>query len=452
MDSTRDQHVGTVFRGLLNDIKRRPEDAAKDLGITVEQINRIIAGNEKLSLELIEKACVTWPLNERDFFPIHDDCPSGIRIMRAAEGASSARIMARGGAPYYEYRDTVMSRVAPFRPEWIKELCVVDDNNPENPLVQWNNGHFMHQFTYFIGPVNFYYKNRSGEKKVAVMNTGDSMYISPFIPHTFTTRKNAQGELGLILALTYGDRIAGDAHRELGVLGPDLSSGFFGDFRSAEAASAALLCFFQNCLSMSDETLASAAEIPLSRFHSMRLGESLPTPDERLRLAAALNVNVRDIMPPESMDEGVVIKKQASTRSWEFPADVAHYFCRELAASNFLPNSKALEMEIRQSQFDAPDIRVGLHQYAYNIGSSDVIVHWSYQGKSFSDVLEPGDSVYCKPFLEHAFTGATGKMLVLRIGGHLGSDALRDLSAIGADYVGRVVRESSQWFNPEGKR
>ena len=65
--------------------------------------------------------------------------------------------MHRGGKPYYEYRDTAMSSVGPFRPEWIEELCVVDDNEPNNKQVQWNNGHFMHQFTYFIGEVNFYY-------------------------------------------------------------------------------------------------------------------------------------------------------------------------------------------------------------------------------------------------------------------------------------------------------
>ena len=67
-----------------------------------------------------------------------------------------------------EHRDTAMSRVALFRPEWIEELCIVDDNDPENSFAQWNDGHFMHQFTYFIGDVNYYYKGPDGEKKIAV--------------------------------------------------------------------------------------------------------------------------------------------------------------------------------------------------------------------------------------------------------------------------------------------
>ena len=77
--------------------------------------------------------------------------------MTAEDSEKSKRIMHRAGKPYYEYRDTAMSKVAPFRPEWIMELCSVNDNDPENSKVlQWNNGHFMHQFTYFIGNVNFY--------------------------------------------------------------------------------------------------------------------------------------------------------------------------------------------------------------------------------------------------------------------------------------------------------
>ena len=53
-----------------------------------------------------------------------------------------------------------MSRIGPFRPEWIKELRVVDDADPLNPDVQYNNGHLMMQTTFFVGPVNFYYELR----------------------------------------------------------------------------------------------------------------------------------------------------------------------------------------------------------------------------------------------------------------------------------------------------
>ena len=51
-----------------------------------------------------------------------------------------------------------MSKLGPFKPEWIKELRNVNDSDPRNPEIAYNNGHFLHQLTFFIGPVNFYWK------------------------------------------------------------------------------------------------------------------------------------------------------------------------------------------------------------------------------------------------------------------------------------------------------
>ena len=193
---------GINFLGILNDLKRRPEDAAKELGVSLEEILSVIKGEKELSHDIIKRAAEIWSVNISDFYLIHDDSPNGVKIMRAEESQKSSRVMDRGGSTYYEYRDTAMSSISLFRPEWIEELCIVDDNEPNNPTVQWNDGHFMHQFTYFIGDVNYYWEESDGRKKVAVMNTGDSMYGTPFRPHTFATRKGASKN-GLILALTY---------------------------------------------------------------------------------------------------------------------------------------------------------------------------------------------------------------------------------------------------------
>jgi methylphosphonate synthase len=127
---------GKNFLGILNDIKRRPEDAAKELQISLDEINSIISGKKSLTSEIVSKAVKIWPVNTRDFYVIQDDCPSGIKIMRSEESKKSSRIMNRAGNPYYEYRDTVMSTVAPFRPEWILDLCIVDDNEATNSEVQ----------------------------------------------------------------------------------------------------------------------------------------------------------------------------------------------------------------------------------------------------------------------------------------------------------------------------
>ena len=170
------------FRKILNDLKRRPEDAAKDLGVSKKRVQKILRNKTFSDINILEKAVKVWPVNYSDFFFTQDDTRNGYKIFRLSESNKSERIMHRGGKPYYSYKDTVMSKLSPFRPEWIEELVVVKDNKPTNTNVKFNNGHFLHQFTYFIGPVNFYYIE-NGKKKVAIMNTGDSMYISPYIPH-----------------------------------------------------------------------------------------------------------------------------------------------------------------------------------------------------------------------------------------------------------------------------
>ena len=49
--------------------------------------------------------------------------------MRSDKSNKSKRIMTRGKKPYYLYKDTVMSKVSPFKPELITELVVVEIAN-----------------------------------------------------------------------------------------------------------------------------------------------------------------------------------------------------------------------------------------------------------------------------------------------------------------------------------
>ena len=210
------------FRKILNDLKRRPEDAAKELDVAVNLVENILQGKEQISFELIKKAVSVWPVNYSDFFYVSDDTKNDYKIFKFSESNSSERKMFRNGKPYYLYKDTVMSKISSFRPEWIQQLSVVNDDNPDNPNVIFNNGHFLHQFTYFIGPVNFYYIE-NGIKKIAKMNTGDSMYIGPYMPHTFTTRKNDENILGHILALTYSDKVDSENINEIVAIGEKLS-------------------------------------------------------------------------------------------------------------------------------------------------------------------------------------------------------------------------------------
>lgn len=441
--------TGLNFLGILNDLKRRPIDAAKELDIPLSEIEYIIEGKKELSPKIISRATKVWPVNEQDFFVLSDDCPHGIKIMRAEESIKSSRIMERAGKPYYEYRDTAMSCIAPFRPEWISELCYVDDNDPNNKLAQWNNGHFMHQFTYFIGEVNFYYKGPNGENNIAVMNTGDSMYITPFVPHTFTTRNSADKN-GLILAITYGNKLTGDPQNELSVLRTELGSQFVLDFTSKEKSAGSLLKFHRQSSSVDYDELSKRSNISIEKLKKIENGQELPSYEEYEKIADALHVNIRDLLPDDKIENKVIVQKHDEARMWTYPDSTNAYTLVELASTNYLPFSKALEISINENDNEDLDLKVGLHQYGYNVGDSNLQLNWQTAGKNFKEIIKPGDTFYIKPFVPHNFRGK-GKILVLRLAGKVVGESQRELSFIGKEKVERSISETIQWFDPQGK-
>jgi transcriptional regulator with XRE-family HTH domain len=440
---------GRNFLGILNDLKRRPEDAAKELGLPVAEINDIIAGKKPLSSDLVKKAVSIWPINEREFYIIKDDCPKGVKIMTSVESKHTSRVMERAGKPYYEYRDTVMSAVAPFRPEWIMELCYVDNDDPDNPSVQWNNGHFMHQFTYFIGEVNFYYRLPGGKKQVAVMNTGDSMYITPFVAHTFTTRKGAK-ENGLILALTYGGKLTGDIQQELSSLSTSLGSQFALDFSSRESAISSLIAFNRQNSNLTINELANRTEISSIKLEEYESGKVMPDENHLRLIAKALGISLRDLLANDVIEPKVVVKHYSEGRRWLYPEDTHCYEFVELASTTALPYSKAFEIIVRNSNEQELDLKVGLHQYVYNVGDSAIQINWELDEKKYNETINPGDSLYIKPFVPHNFRG-NGKLLVLRIGSKVVGDSQRELSIVGKDNATRAISETMQWFDPKGK-
>ena len=342
-----------------------------------------------------------------------------------------------------------MSTVAPFRPEWILELCYVDDNEPTNPDVQWNNGHFMHQFTYFIGDVNFYYKDEFGNKKVAIMNTGDSMYITPFTPHTFTSRKGCK-ENGLILALTYGGKLTGDIQQELSGLSVELGSKFALDFSTKEIASGSLLKFHREISNISTEELSKRTGLDNDKIINFEKGLTNPQFFELQKIADALTINVRDILPNDKTENKVIVKHHNECRKWVYPENSKTYEFSELAGTTALPFSKAFEVLVRNSENPEYDLESGLHQYVYNIGDSSISVNWKYGEKNYSEVINPNDSIYVKPFIKHNFRG-DGKLLILRIGGKIAGDSQRELSIVGKKNAQRAISETMQWFDPQGK-
>lgn len=444
---------GANFLSLINDLKRNRQAAADDLRIPLELVESIIAGETDIPADVLDRAVEIWPINRRDFMIVDDDVPDGVTIMRKEVSAASSRVFARGGAPYYEYRDTAMSKLAPLRPEWILELLEVDDDDPSSPAVQWNHGHFMHQFTMFVNAVNFYYME-GGERKVMKANTGDSMYISPFVPHSFATRRRDAerlygGRKGLILALTYGNKIAGDVQHELSALGGDLPARFLLDTSTRQTYFASLLREQLNAMSMTPADAGGRASIDEPRMAELLSGASLPTTAEYRSLADAFNVNSRDLMPPDELDPKVITTVFRETASRRF----GRYGVTDMASIRYLPYSKALVVDI-ESPGSGTDLDVPLHQYCYNFGDHPIRIVWQSNGVTHEDLLNPDDSAYIKPHIPHGFftSGVRGALLILRVAGKTSGDPQRELSHIGVEHIRRTYLEQSLWYREEEKQ
>ncbi|MBS3105401.1 hypothetical protein J4234_04040 [Candidatus Woesearchaeota archaeon] len=215
-------NAGTKLLNMLNGVKHTVPSFARIHGLDPIVLAAVTNGGIGPTSEVRAAIERHYPLRVRDIyprehqdkFPIPDDTLDGVVIYRAAQTKKTERDTFRGPESgkvrFYTYADTAMSTTSLFRPEWIAERFVHDGVDAESaPDWAFNKGHFEHQMTYFIGPVNFHWIN-NGRKNVVQMDTGDTNYITPFVPHTFTTRREGQG---LILAVTYGGAIATEAYQ-----------------------------------------------------------------------------------------------------------------------------------------------------------------------------------------------------------------------------------------------
>lgn len=427
------------FRKILNDLKRRPEDAAQDLSVTETKIENILNGTEEITFDLIKKAISVWPVNFVDFFNIEDDTSNGYKIFRLKDSDNTKRKMYRGGKPYYLYKDTVMSKVSPFRPEWIQQLTVVNDDDPNNESVKYNNGHFLHQFTYFVGPVNFYYIENN-VKKVAKMNTGDSVYISPYIPHTFTTRKNKESIYGYILALTYSDKIDSDGLNELTAIGYDNAKNLRIKLNDELEAFKSSLNYHFNNSSMSKEVFYKLTKHKLDDLNTIN---TLPDFEILKKICDTLSIGLRELLPTIKKEE-VKIKKYSESLKWFFPSEIhKKYMIVELANIPQLPFSKSLEISTIEEKENEVTFQVPTHQFLYNVGNQTCIIKLNNKNKQ---EFNPGDSIYLKPGIKFKFIKKS-KILILRIGGRIAGDCLLQMSTLSENDFKRLINDNKSWFN-----
>jgi cytidyltransferase-like protein len=202
------KNIGLLLRGTLNDLKRTPNIIEREQGISENIINKIINGQEhdlNNINSLIEIMINEYPVMKSTLALDNDTSKDNMWLTKKEESLNSGKIIKRinkkdENVPYYNYMGLSSASISPFKPELIEQLVEVNDNSPTNPQVVMNKGHLMSQLTIFIGPVNFYYKIKD-EIICSEMNTGDSCFIMPYVPHSFTSRNKT--EYTAIVAVTF---------------------------------------------------------------------------------------------------------------------------------------------------------------------------------------------------------------------------------------------------------
>jgi len=468
--------MGACLLSEANDLKRPLPTVAKELNVSLAKLECLLKGDLEVgdALNVLRKMSEVYPVPLNDLWLDADDTMGGVRLFTADAAQATARVLERPDrtgkrSPYYEYRDAVMSRCSQFRPEWIKELRVVCSGDPLDPDVQLNNGHLMMQTTLFIGPVDFYYKDRHGQVHRCEMNTGDSNFISPFVPHSFTVRDESQA--GIIIAVTYGGRVR-RAFTEFARVGAERVFSLAGDLRDPLHVRSCVLRRHMEAESLSAEglTAAVAHKISAERTAELLRGQE-STFDELQSLADALHVKVSDlhVCGLEEDEEVVVTRTEDSRAAARY---MSSYVLLPLARTRHQPDLKTFDMEVLDSAIPGEDLRCGLHTFIYHFGSTPVELRWDQPlGKSggakvHTATIHPGDSAYVAPLVVHRFAVCTAfptvsdevnpngsacgkgrRLVIVRIPGHLTGETLTEFATFAADGRERVGAETMQWYN-----
>jgi len=464
--------MGSCLLSEANDLKRPLPIVAKELNIDLKKLEYLLSGDLGLSeaLDVLRKMSEVYPVPLNDLWLEADDTKSGVRLFAADAAEATARVLDRPDrdgqrTPYYEYRDAAMSRCSQFRPEWIKELRLVQSGDPLDPDVQLNNGHLMMQTTLCIGPVDFYFQDRHGTVHRREMNTGDSNFISSFVPHSFTTR--APNTEAIIIAVTYGGSVR-RAFTEFTRIGAKQVFSLAGDLRDPELTRRCLLKRSLEAESMTTEDLAQAVAKRVEPGRVVQLVNGAePTYDELEALADALHVRVSDLLvcPLEEQEEVVVTRAEDSQRS---ARSLSTYRLLPLARTRHQPDLKTFDLEVLESAQPGEDLRCGLHSFVYHFGSEPVEFTWQGKGQSHSGVLRPGDSAYIAPMVVHQFSvgkvptptaskkrpnpngracGQGRRLFIVRIPGHLSGETLAEFGTFSHFGRERVGAETVRWYN-----
>jgi methylphosphonate synthase len=417
------------LRQILNDIKRDSSTAKKELNVSNTKLNKYLNTEKPINLNLIRKICSVYPIHPQEMISSKILFNKPFKYFSAASSKKTARILKRGKLDYYEYRDTVITNNSPFKPEWIRELCFVKNNNPQNKILEWNKGHLLHQLTYFVGKVNFYYIDEYNKKRVAVMNTGDTMYISPYTPHTFATRdKDLKAH---IIAVTFTGKITNEIQNHLQGFKKDNLKDYI-SFNSLKGLVDRKLK--DNCLNYPTFEKMIKEKNLRKKILDKKISISL-----KKKLSKYLDISFNSFEHTISSKK-TIIKKREECLEYNYPANKNGTIIIDLLSLNYLSGCKMFQIKVNNKSksnfYDSSK-----HQYIYILKDN---ISFKHNKKIIN--LKVGDSLYVKPFEKFKLYGNGGSALIIRLEGNLSDQIIFELSKINSKNIGRVINEKEKWY------
>ncbi|MFH4399000.1 cupin domain-containing protein [Vibrio diabolicus] len=126
----------------------------------------------------------------------HSDLDDGVKIARRDKTFSREEV--RDGVHYYTYHHLVTTKADPN----LMALRLDLHSNEEKPL-RLNSGHGSREVVYVTrGTVRVQWLDESNSMCEDVLYEGDSIFITPYVPHSFTNYSNQ--EKSEIIAINYG--------------------------------------------------------------------------------------------------------------------------------------------------------------------------------------------------------------------------------------------------------
>lgn len=443
--------IGSLLQNQINNLKRTIKIVSDELNIEEEIVKKCIGGKlcESDAKDLLFKFYEKYPISLKEIFIEKDLTDNGIIHYGSNKSKLSSRILNRPNKDnenkeFYEYRDTAMCKNSPFKPEYIKMLRHVYDADPYNKDVTYNKGHLLTQITFFIGPVNFYYI-LDGKKYCCEMNTGDSNFITPYIPHSFTKRmySGQDDKDAIIIAVTFSSNVYNSLQDIIFSKVENISK-ISGNLRYPEQVLKLRIERLLELNYMNKENIISILENKYTKEQINQVLYNGIYHDNIINeLCIILNIFKEELII-NKLNEEVIIKKTKDSNTIKYEKNDKYYLVEQLAKSKHFPDVNGVNMticgggHILNSQF---------HQYVYNYGESSI--EFLYGDKlDNKKIINKDDSLYIKPFTNYLFNKIEkdGNIIIIKLSGQINTNVLNEFASFEEKGKVRCQTEDSKWW------